>query len=93
VPGVKWGVVLAACLGALIGAPSALADQWLPHSADAAWTYSWTDSAYNTTPTSEKVTVKSTNGNAFTLGWTTKDQNNSSDAVSSTGTVSLQGSR
>jgi hypothetical protein len=90
VPGVKWGVVLAACLGALIGAPSALADQWLPHSADAAWTYSWTDSAYNTTPTSEKVTVKSTNGNAFTLGWTTKDQNNSSDAVSSTGTVSLQ---
>ena len=32
---------------------------WLPHAADATWTYQWTDSVYNTTPTNEAVTVKS----------------------------------
>ena len=56
---------------ALVGAPSALADDWLPHPADATWTYEWSDSVYNTTPTKEKVTVKEQNGNAFTLDWTT----------------------
>jgi hypothetical protein len=87
---VKWGVVAAGIVAALIGAPSALADNWLPHNADATWTYQWTDSAYATTPTNEKVTVKSTTGPAFTLAWTTKDQSNASDAVSSTGSVALQ---
>jgi hypothetical protein len=89
---VKWGVIVTALVFALVGASPALADDWLPHNADASWTYQWTDSAYNTTPTNEKVTVKSTAGNAFTLGWTTVDQGNSSDSASSTGTVSLQDS-
>ena len=44
---------------------------WLPHAADATWTYQWTDSVYNTTPTNENVTVKSQTGNSFTLAWTT----------------------
>jgi hypothetical protein len=81
---------LAVALTVLIGAPSALADEWLPHAADATWMYSWSDTVYNPTPTSEKVTVKSTNGNAFTLAWTTKDLGNGSDAVSSTGSLSMQ---
>ena len=29
---------------------------WLPHPADATWTYEWSDSVYNATPTKEKVT-------------------------------------
>lgn len=86
----RWGVVAAACLCALVGAPSAFADEWLPHNADATWTYQWTDSVYNTSPTNEKVTVKSTTGNAFTLGWTTNDQGNAAEAVSSTGTMAFQ---
>jgi len=39
----------------LICAPIASADNWLPHPADATWTYEWTDSVYNTTPTRRKV--------------------------------------
>jgi hypothetical protein len=87
---VKWGVAFFVIVVTLIGAPSAFADNWLPHNADASWTYQWTDSSYNTTSTNEKVTVKSTTGNAFTLAWTTKDQNNAADAASSTGTVAFQ---
>ena len=36
----------------LLAAPAA-AGGWLPHAADATWTYQWTDSVYNTTPTNE----------------------------------------
>jgi hypothetical protein len=68
----------------------ASAGEWLPHGADATWTYSWTDSVYNTTPTKEKVTVKDTKGPAFTLAWTTADLDNPADAPTSTGTVSFQ---
>ena len=89
-PGVKRGVIAAVLLCALTAAPSALADSWLPHGADATWTYSWVDSQYNTTPTSEQVSVKSTKGNSFTLGWTTEGQGNASDSVTSTGTIALQ---
>jgi len=69
---------------------SAAASEWLPHAADATWTYQWTDSAYNTTPTNEKVTVKSQAGASFTLAWTTDGLDNPSSAVSSVGTVSFQ---
>jgi hypothetical protein len=83
-------LVIAVALGALFAVPVASADNWLPHNADATWTYQWTDSVYNTTPTTEKVTVKSTQADAFTLAWTTAGQGNPDGAVSSTGTVSLQ---
>jgi hypothetical protein len=42
------------------------------------------------TPTKEKVTVAKSKGGAFDLAWSTDDLDNSADAVSSHGTVSLQ---
>jgi hypothetical protein len=66
------------------------ADPWLPHPADATWTYQWTDSAYNTTPTNEIVTVKSQTGPSFVLAWTTDKAGNPDGAPQSAGTVSFQ---
>jgi hypothetical protein len=81
-------------VGALIALGSApvasAADSWLPHPADANWVYQWTDSVNAPTPTTEKVTVKSSKGAAFILAWTTDGQGNPDDAVSTTGTVSFQ---
>jgi hypothetical protein len=75
---------------ALAFASPAAAGGWLPHAADATWTYQWTDSAYNATPTNEKVSVKSQAGNSFVLAWTTEGADNPSDAPASVGTVSFQ---
>ena len=89
---VRWGVlgaVLAVALG--LAAPAG-AGGWLPHPADATWTYQWTDSVYNTTPTNEAVTVKSQSGQSFVLAWTTDGQNNPDAAPQSAGTVSFQDS-
>ena len=83
------GAVLAVALG--LSAPAGAAG-WLPHPADATWTYQWTDSSYNTTPTNEAVTVKSQSGQSFVLAWTTDGQNNPDDAPQSAGTVSFQDS-
>jgi hypothetical protein len=80
---------LAACGLALAVASPAMADDWLPHPADATWTYQWTDSVYNTTPTTENVTVKQTNGQAFQLAWTTDGQGNDPNAPTSIGVVYL----
>ena len=78
-------------LAALALAPAApAADNWLPHPADATWTYQWTDSTYATTPTNEQVTVKSSKGTLFTLGWTTDGLDNPADAVSTSGTIDFQ---
>ena len=87
---VARGGFLAAIAVMLVAASPAGAAGWLPHAADATWTYQWTDTAYNTTPTSEKITVKSTAGASFTLAWTTDGLSNAPEAVSSTGTVSFQ---
>jgi hypothetical protein len=81
--------VFAAVVAVLAFAAPASASGWLPHPADATWTYQWSDSAYNAAPTNEIVTVKSTAGNSFTLSWTTKDAG-TPDAPQSTGTVSFQ---
>lgn len=75
---------------ALAGAQVARADDWLPHPADATWTYAWSDTLYVKTPVKEKVTVGDQKGSAFTLHWTTADLDNPSDAISSTGDVQLQ---
>ena len=85
---VRW--VFAVACAALVLGTTASADDWLPHPSDATWTYSWTDSVYNTTPTQEAVTVQSTKGSNFTLAWTTDGQNNPTDAPTSIGTVSFQ---
>jgi hypothetical protein len=79
-----------AVLATLVFAPAAMADDWLPHSKDATWTYEWTDSVYNKTPTKEKVTVKDVVGPAFTLAWTTLEQGNAAEAPTSVGTVAFQ---
>jgi hypothetical protein len=84
-------IALATAAVFLAAAPSAFADDlWLPHSAGATWTYSWSDSVYNPTPTREKVTVKSRTGTSFVLAWTTANLDNAKTAVSSNGTVSFQ---
>ena len=69
----KPGLLLAVASTALLFVAPAAAGGWLPHPADATWTYQWTDSVYDQTPTNEKVTVKSTAGSSFTLAWDTKD--------------------
>src|SRR5579863_9721396 len=82
---------LVAVIGAALafGSVASADDNWLPHPADATWTYTWSDSAYQTVPTDEQVTVQSTAGNAFTLAWTTDGLGNPADAAQSAGTVSL----
>jgi hypothetical protein len=52
---------------------------WLPHPADATWTYQFAGSAYNTTPSTEHVTVVKTSGSEFTLGWTVDGGTNASN--------------
>src|SRR3954447_8490723 len=69
---------------------SALAANWLPHPADASWTWQWTDSVYSPTPTTEKVTVKEQKGASFLLAWTTTGLSNPDDAVDSEGTMAFQ---
>lgn len=80
------GVLAAAA--AITAAPS-LGSGWLPHPADATWTYQWTDSVYDTTPTNEIVSVKSQADNGFVLAWTT-DGAGTPDAPQSEGSVSFQ---
>lgn len=85
------GLLLAAAVLALAGAGAARADdEWLPHPADATWTYQWTDSVYNPTPTNEIVTVKSQSGRSFVLAWTTENAGNPDGAPPSVGTASFQ---
>jgi hypothetical protein len=77
---------------ALAAAAPAAAGGWLPHAADATWTYQWSDTVYNTSPTNELVTVKSQAGSSFVLGWTTDGAGNTPDAPQSAGSVSFQDS-
>jgi hypothetical protein len=86
-------LVVAACGLTLAVASPAAADGWVPHPADATWTYQWTDSVYDTTPTNEKVTVKQASGQSFQLAWTTVDQQNGADAPTSVGVVYLADSQ
>jgi hypothetical protein len=85
---VRLVLPLLALLASLVVAPLAHADDWLPHPADASWTYSFSDSVYSPTPTTEKVTVKSQSGKSFTLAWAAQDQ--AKDAAPDTGTVSFR---
>src|SRR3954470_20473936 len=63
------------------------ADQWLPSSDGATWTYVWSDNTYAPTPTRERYTLLSRAGQAFRLGWTTDDLGNADGTVSSQGTI------
>ena len=79
-------IFLLALVASFLVASPASADDWLPHPANATWTYSWSDSVYSPTPTTENVTVKSQTGSSFDLGWTTGDP----AKPTSSGTVSFQ---
>lgn len=81
--------MFAAIVVALMSVSPAAASDWLPHPADATWTYQWTDSVFDTTPTNEVVTVKTTTPASFILAWTTQDAG-TPDAPQSVGTVSFQ---
>src|SRR4051794_4018140 len=81
---------LAAIVLALTLVGGAQADDWWPHPSDATWTYQWTDSVYNQTPTKEKVTVKSQSGKNFVLTWTTKDAGNPDGSLLSFGDMAFQ---
>lgn len=83
-------LALFAAMAASVLAPTAQASDWFPHPADATWTYEWTNSAYATTATKEKVTVKEQGGSSFTLAWTTADQGNVGGSIESTGTIEFQ---
>jgi hypothetical protein len=89
-PAVVFLSTIAAVLAGAFAQSARADDQWLPHPAGASWTYSWTDSVYNKTPTKEKVTVKSRKGSAFQLAWTTDGLKNPPEAVASAGTVDFQ---
>jgi hypothetical protein len=84
--GRRFALLAFALAGGLWTVSPAAADDWLPHPDDATWSYSWSDSAYATTPVTENVTVKSQSGATFVLAWTTGDP----AKPSSQGTVSFQ---
>lgn len=86
----RAAVVLGIVVAALASSQNALADDWLPHPADAVWTYEWTDSTYNPTPTTEKVTVRDVKGPSFVLAWTTLEQGNPPEAPSGVGVMAFQ---
>lgn len=45
------------------------ADQWLPRSDGAAWTYQWSDSDFSPAPRTEEYRIQSRSGTAFRLRW------------------------
>ncbi|MDX6452902.1 MAG: hypothetical protein QOH16_2951 [Gaiellaceae bacterium] len=69
---------------------TARAGSWLPHPADASWTYTWSDTEYNPVNTKEKLTVKDQKAKTFTLNWTTQDLGNPADAAQSVGLMAFQ---
>ena len=84
-------VVGVAAAVALLAAPgAAFADDWLPHPDNATWTYTWSDSLYSLSPTTEDLTVKENKGKSFTLAWTSPKEKNTTDAAVSNGEMSFQ---
>src|SRR4051812_15211336 len=55
--------------GAASAAAGDPADQWLPSTDGAEWVYRWSNSDYQPTPRTEKVTVLSRAGTSFRLRW------------------------
>jgi hypothetical protein len=79
-----------AALAAAILPGTAAAGSWLPHPADATWTYVWSDTAYQPTATKEKITVKEDKGKSFVLNWTTQELGNPADAAQGVGLMAFQ---
>jgi hypothetical protein len=49
--------------------PESPADQWLPRSDGAEWTYAWSNSAYSPTARTERYRLQARSGTAFRLRW------------------------
>jgi hypothetical protein len=60
-------VVVPATAGAQVA--DAAADQWLPRSDGAEWTYTWSNSAYAPGPITEQYRLQARNGSSFRLRW------------------------
>ncbi|MDX6436017.1 MAG: hypothetical protein QOK34_851, partial [Gaiellaceae bacterium] len=86
----RYFMVVVSGAMALMWSAFARADGWWPHPTDASWTYQWTDTVYNNSPTNEKVTVEKVSGKSFVLSWTTKDQGNSDAEPISFGHVTFE---
>jgi hypothetical protein len=65
------------------------ADQWLPRSDGAEWTYAWSNSAYSPTPRVERYTLQSRRNTAFRLRWEQLRDAGDYD-VPATGTIDFQ---
>jgi hypothetical protein len=63
------------------------ADQWLPSTDGASWTYEWFDSGYAPKRTKERYTVKQREATAFRLAWTTEGLGNPPESVDSIGEI------
>src|SRR3954454_2134707 len=85
--------VLGLCLLAVPAAGAAGldddADQWLPRSDGAEWTYAWSNSAYSPTPRVERYRLQSRRNTAFRLRWEELREAGDYD-VPATGTIDFQ---
>ncbi len=82
--------VLLACLpaAALAGPLDDPANQWLPRSDNASWTYAWSNSTYQPAPRREKYTVTARAGTSFRLRWDEIDP--PATETPSSGTIDFQ---
>src|SRR5690349_1495583 len=72
-----WRTSLLAALSAVLLVPAAAsagplddpAEQWLPRTDGATWTYSWSNPTYQPAPRVEKYTLAARAGTSFRLRW------------------------
>jgi hypothetical protein len=64
------------------------ADQWLPRSDGASWTYAWSNTAYQPAARKERYVMTARSGTSFRLSWTEIDP--PATAVASAGTIDFQ---
>src|SRR5829696_4863920 len=92
-PVVAVGAALVVLLGLLAGTAAAqgvddLADQWLPRSDGAEWTYAWSNNVYSPAPRVERYRLQARNGVTFRLRWDEVDP--ASTASATAGTMDFQ---
>lgn len=95
--GVRRGLT-ALMLGVLVLPSSAqaagrvddLADQWLPRTDGATWTYEWRSSEHAPRPTRERYTLDRRDGASFRLAWTTEGLENPEGTVEQAGQLDLR---
>jgi hypothetical protein len=80
----------AVLLPSVAAAESPLADpaeQWLPSTDGATWTYRWFDDTHAKTATLEQYKMEKRTGTAFELSWTTENLGNPDDTAESAGVM------